>query len=235
MRLDSMQMLHIINTKSIKQLHDTWLRAVQLLCEKVNQKYVRLTLAYFCCIIVTNSVTVEPRQEWITSTFVWQSAGERASVQICLGTERCVWPCECVCVWGPWRNGMTVLTCVRQHGALLGLFHSPLAWLPWAPCIMQQDRDTALHDNVHAHAYCVCCETAGVAVQCYRMCVYSQLVIHVCMATVLYSVLYFLHTGERNNSVIHKLEFHKPLHTVVTGPKTGVKTKIYRFGGLFKQ
>lgn len=96
----------------------------------------------------------------ITSTFVWQAADQRVCLQICRATELYVWLCTlCDCVhvclgsadrWCDYTD--MCRTAFLTPGPLA---HTPLVWLPWAPCIMQQARDSTLHVNVHACAGCV--------------------------------------------------------------------------------
>lgn len=167
MRLDSMCMFHIINTNGIKQLHDTRLHVVQLLCEKLIISLSGWRGPVLYCISVTNSHTVESRHGTDHTDFCltgcgWVSACTDLSGYwaMCVSMY-VVWLCVCVCLRSTERWYDCADMCPTVWLAPGPLSHTPLAWLPWAPCIMQRARDTALHDNVRVHAWCVyvcvCC------------------------------------------------------------------------------
>ena len=119
---------------------------------KTDHKPDRLTQAcvVFYCISVTNSQTVESRHGTDHIDFCLTGCGWGECVY------RFVWLLSDVCDYVAYIVGLRVCVCVHLRSverwcdcadmcptAWLApgpLFHSRLAWLPWAPCIMQQAR-----------------------------------------------------------------------------------------------
>lgn len=151
MRLDSMWMFHIINTNGNATV-------VQLLCEKLIPSLSEGP----CCHALAEPIL--KTQTWnkshgLLSHRPWVS---KCMFQICQVTECCVWV-YVMCLVSVEKRCDCADMCPTPWLAPGPLFHTPLAWLLWAPCIMQQAGATALHDDLQymPAVCCVCCVTAG--------------------------------------------------------------------------
>lgn len=156
------------------RLHVMWL----LLSRKSDQRYVKLLQAYTELPEKKKKKRWDMKtlnvSHWLLSDRLWMSECVYRFVRLLsyVCDFDLMWLCVFICL----RSTEKWCDCTDMCPAVVlapGPFaHTPLVWVPGAPCIMKQARDSTLHDNVHGFGCCVyvCCTQWQEERACWHCC-----------------------------------------------------------------